>query len=106
MRSVGNMVLPTDLFDAGIHNRGVEVRCACGNSALFKANGLWWRFYTNRWPYQFAEARRRFYCSRCFKASGQRVRSHYLDATSLGPNIALPMPDERQWKRMIQSMRG
>jgi len=106
MRSVGNTVLPTDLFEAVLHNRGIEVRCACGNGTIFHPNGLWWRFYSKRWPYQFPQTNRRFYCARCFKVSGQRVRPHYVDATSQAPKINLPMPDERAWKRMIQSMRG
>lgn len=76
------------------------------HTAIFAAKGLWWRFYLKRWPYKFSQARRRFYCSRCVRPSGQRVRPHHMDATSQTPEINLPMPDERDWKRMIQSMRG
>ncbi|SES10587.1 hypothetical protein SAMN05518866_13924 [Sphingobium sp. YR768] len=98
--------MPTDLFEAVIHNFGIEVRCICGHAVVFAANGLWWSFYVKRWPYRFSEARRRFCCTRCARSFGQRVRPDYLDATSLTPTIILPMPDEREWKRMIQSMRG
>ena len=106
MRSEGNRVIPTDLFEAVIHNRGVEVRCACGHGAVFAPNGLWWRFYIKRWPYEFPRARSRLYCTRCFSVNGSRVRPLHLDSTSAVPSIHLPMPDERSWKRMIQSMRG
>jgi hypothetical protein len=106
VRQSGNILLPTDLFEAVVHHRSIEVKCACGNAALFHPNGLWWRFYIKRWPYRFGEMRHRFHCMYCFNTSGNRVRPIHLDACSGKATIELPMPDQRTWERMIRDMRG
>ena len=106
MRCEGNAIFTTDLFEAVIHNETVEVRCVCGNMGLFQPHGLWWRFYLKRWPYRYGEMRRRFYCTRCLRITGNRVRPDHVGRTSERAVIKLSMPDERQWKRMMHHMRG
>lgn len=100
------MVYTTDLFEAVLHNETVEVRCACKHSGLFQPHGLWWYFYRKRWPYTYPAMRRFFYCSRCLDRTGQRVKPIHVDRTSGKAVIVLPMPDEREWRRMMQNMRG
>ena len=101
-----DMVYTTDLFEAVIHNDTIEVRCACGNRGLFQPHGLWWRFYLKRWPYRYGEMRRFFYCADCLRMTGKRIRPEKVGRTAATPVIKLPMPDEREWKRMMQAMRG
>lgn len=100
------MIYTTDLFEAVMHHETVEVRCVCGNRALFHPNGLWWRFYRKGWPYRYAEMRPYFYCTYCLKITGNRVRPDHIDRTCKKPVIELPMPAEREWKQMIRQMRG
>lgn len=106
MHCEGNAIFTTDLFEAVIHNETVEVRCICGNIGLFQPHGLWWRFYVKRWPYRYADMRRRFYCTRCLRITGDRVRPDHVGRTTERAIIQLAMPDERQWKRMMHHMRG
>lgn len=106
MRQSGNILLPTDLFEAVIHHRTIEVKCECGNVALFHPNGLWWRFYMKRWPYRFGEMNRRFHCMYCFNVTGRRLRPIHIDATSAKPVIELSMPSSREWNEMMRRMRG
>jgi hypothetical protein len=83
---------PSPLFEAVIHNETVEVRCVCGNIGLFQPHGLWWRFYLKRWPYRYGEMRRRFYCTRCLRITGNRVRPDHVGRTTERAIIQLPMP--------------
>lgn len=100
------MVYPTDLFEAVLWRRTVRVKCTCRNVGLFHPHGLWWRFYRKGWRYGFHDARQRFYCLRCLTKANSKIRPVEIDTTTDWPDITLPMPDEREWRRMIHVMRG
>lgn len=98
----------TCLFEAAIWHYAVGVRCGCGHRAAFQPYGLWWRFHRKGWNDDLQAARARFWCRPCRLSHGRKVRPGALRLIRPydGPLIELPLPDEREWKRVLSRFRG
>jgi len=107
-RYVGDLKSPTCLFEAAAWHYAIKVSCACGRTATFDPHGLFWRFYKKGWPDDFRSARAKLWCQRCRARTGEKVRPRRLDLLNRYPEemVVLPMPDEREWKRLINRFRG
>ena len=100
--------VPTSLFEAAAWHYAVKVSCGCGHFAVFDPHGLFWRFHRKGWPDSLVDAKRRLWCKSCRSSLGQKVRPRRVDLVKpySGPRITLPLPDEREWKRIINRYRG
>ncbi|CAM8655423.1 hypothetical protein [Sphingobium cupriresistens] len=107
-RYVGDLKKPTCLFEAAAWHYAVQVSCACGHTATFDPHGLFWRFYKKGWPYDFRSTRSKMWCRICRARTGRKVRPRRLDLLNKHPRemIVLEMPDESEWKRLINRFRG
>jgi hypothetical protein len=105
-RSVGNIIIATSLFECVMRRQAVRVACRCGHFNHFDPAGLWWHFHRKGWQDEFRDARERFYCRPCRIRHGSLIRPVSIEPCADWPVVALPVPDERTWKRAITSMRG
>jgi hypothetical protein len=96
------------LFDAAAWHYAVKISCRCGHSAAFDPHGLWWLFHRKGWPDDFRSARAKFWCRRCRESTGEKVRPRLLELVRSNSErlITLPMPSEREWKRIVNRVRG
>jgi hypothetical protein len=96
------------LFDAAAWHYAVKISCRCGHSAAFDPHGLWWLFHRKGWPDDFRSARAKMWCTRCRRSTGQKVRPRLLELVRSKSErlITLPMPSEREWKRIVNRVRG
>lgn len=73
----------------------------------FNPYGLWWLFERRMWNGELRNAREKFRCSRCAAQTGLRVRPARIELVAPSEtDIALPMPDEREWKRAVSRFRA
>ncbi|WP_461159271.1 hypothetical protein [Sphingobium sp. TomMM35A] len=107
-RYFDGLKVPTCLFEAAAWRYAVKVGCGCGHFAAFQPHGIWWHFHRKGWPDDFRSARSRMWCCVCRQYTGKKVRPRRLDAIRpyTGRLIDLPMPDEREWKRIVNRFRG
>lgn len=98
----------TCLFEAAAWHRAVKVRCGCGHFAVFDPHGLWWFFHRKGWSEDLRDVRGKMWCRACRKSIGQKVRPRHIDLLTEYPKgmITLPLPDEREWKRLVSRYRG
>lgn len=96
----------THIFEAAAWQYSVKPLCRCGHFGLFHPHGLWWYFDKRGWDDHFDRARVRFWCRDCAGRLGRRIRPDRIDAVKEPPQITLPLPDEREWKRAINRFRG
>lgn len=108
-RYVDGLPVATNLFEAAIWHKVLEVTYRCGQSATFDPHGLWWHFEQKHWDMQLGQARRHFYCNLCTVQKRFAVRPIRLDpieATGEGRAVVtLPMPPEREWKAALSRFR-
>lgn len=100
------MRVATCVFEAACFHKSVEVRCRCGHACYFQAHGLWWLFHRKRWSDEFRDMPERFYCARCHMTGGEKVRPIHIGASERQFQKALPMPDDREWKRALRRFRS
>lgn len=99
--------LPTDLFEAALLGFTVTVLCCrCDRVATFDAHALWSLFHRKHWPDGYNDIGKRLACQgeRC----AARERRAGTNVVSFGRNavsVALPMPDEREWRREVARRR-
>ena len=98
----------TCLFEAAAWHYAVKVGCGCGHFAVFDPHGLWWHFYRKGWPDDLRSARAKMWCRLCRYSTGKKVRPRRIDLIKPAPPglITLPLPDEREWKRVVNRFRG
>src|SRR5690606_27062655 len=96
----------TNLMEAAAWQNSIEVVCQCGNRATFDPHGLWWWFQQRGWNDSLTAARVRFWCRRCGARVGRRVRPIQINLVrGSDADIQLPLPPEREWKRIVKRMR-
>lgn len=106
MRYVDGLREPTRIFEAAAWHYALRVRCECGNNAVFDPHALWWRFQRARWDDRFTKAIDRFYCRQCWERFCRKVRPGVLETCRDATTVLMPMPDEREWKRVLSRFRG
>lgn len=95
------------IFEAAAWFRAIKPVCRCGHSASFNPYGIWWLFERRMWDDDLRRARERFWCVRCRERTGSRVRPVGIELVEpRADDIALPMPDEREWKRAVSRFRA
>lgn len=68
---------------------------------------MWWLFKRRRWSEALRDVPPRFYCSRCLADRDRRTSCPYLRVSlEPAPPCDLPMPDEREWRRMVSRYQG
>lgn len=87
-----------------LHHWNIRLTCRCGRCQIFDGAALWWLFERRRWPDQMSEVPRRFWCKLC-SAAGEKVRQARWERTRERPTENLPLPDEREWKRLVSRYR-
>jgi hypothetical protein len=97
----------THVFEAAAWFRAIKPVCRCGHSATFNPYGIWWRFECRMWDGNLVKACQKFWCVRCGARTGKRVRPVRIELVDPSPDdIALPMPEEREWKRALSRFRA
>ncbi|WP_082679059.1 hypothetical protein [Sphingobium cupriresistens] len=107
-RYVDDLKVATCLFKAAAWHKAVKVTCVCGHFAVFDPHGLFWRYYRKGWSDDLRDVGGKMWCRICRASSGRKVRPRGIDLLSLyqGTRITLPLPDEREWKRLVNRYRG
>ncbi len=98
----------THIFEAAAWHYAVRVICSrCPHSAAFNPHGLWWRFERKGWDDHLGEARAKFWCRECARATGRRVRPARLQlVVEQDSDVRLEMPSESEWKRALSRFRS
>lgn len=97
----------TTLFEAAAFHKSVKVTCRCGHSAIFNAHGLWWWFHRRGWNEHLREISAKLWCRHCRdRLRGTRTRPVKVELVDIAPQVTLPLPDEREWKRAVNRFRG
>ena len=97
------------ITDCALFHSNVRVTCRrCRNTKIFSGYALWWLFSRKRWDDTLKTAGRRFRCSRCcYDAIGRRRAMVEVSVTRAEPTGRQPpMPDEREWKRLVNRQRS
>jgi hypothetical protein len=96
------------ITDCALYHENLRVTCPrCGNSKVFSSHALWWLFHKRRWDDALRSAGRRFRCLVCDGARGQARATAALTITRDNPTGPQPpMPDEREWKRLVNRQRS
>ena len=97
------------ITDCALYHENVRVRCQrCRAEKIFSGHALWWLFFKKRWDDALRTAGRRFRCTSCSYDSRGRARSRVeLSITRDAPTGPQPpMPDEREWKRLVNRTRS
>lgn len=90
-----------DLFDAAVQHLNVGVFCRrCRHRSVLCAVGLWYRFSRKGWQDMIRDVGRHLRCSQC----GARNPAIEL-VTGAADGPALPLPDDREWKRALSRRR-
>lgn len=98
---------PTCIFEAACFGYAVKPVCRCGHSSTFAPHGLWWLFRKRHWNDRFTEARARLWCRSCQAAKRGKVRPVRIEYVRRSEaDFALPLPDEREWKRAVSRFRA
>jgi len=96
------------ITDCALFHANVRVKCArCGSDKIFSGYSLWWLFHRRNWDDRLRTAGRRFRCTNCCYASKQKERPAVeLSVTYDRPTGRHPpLPDEREWKRLVNRQR-
>ncbi|MEV5033697.1 hypothetical protein MRBLMC3_002934 [Sphingobium sp. LMC3-1-1.1] len=96
----------TCLFEAAAWHYCVKAICTCGHAAVFDPHGLWYHFHRRGLDDRMGCVREKLWCRECGRRYGKRVRPVTLELVRELPSITLPLPDEREWKRIVNSFRG
>lgn len=97
------------ITDCALFHENVRVTCRrCGNTKVFSGYALWWLFHKRGWDDSLRNAGRRFRCIACsYDVKKVGRTSAELTITrdkDTGPQP--PMPDEREWKRLVNRQRS
>ena len=102
----GAVRVATNLMEAAAWHTSIEVVCRCGQRASFDPHGLWWWFKQRGWDDDLSRIARRFWCFKCAERLGRRVRPTRINLVrGCEADIELPMPSDREWKRVVKRMR-
>lgn len=106
----GGEKVPTEIWEAAMMARPIKVQCTvggCEHSAVFHPAGLWYLFDRRGWQQSFRKAEQRFWCRKCTRAVGWRVKKAVILMTNDQINVtSLPLPSEREWKKFVSRHRG
>ena len=95
------------ITDCALFHENLRVKCRrCGNEKTFSGYALWWLFHRKQWDDSLRVAGHRFRCLRC-SYEGRGLSPVKLSLTrdeASGPQP--PMPDEREWKRLVNRTRS
>jgi hypothetical protein len=105
-RYVDGIPVATNIFEAAAWHKVIQVTCAFGHAVTFDPHGLWWLFERKGWDMRFAEARRRFRCRRCGYARRAKLAPASIEPTDGSPEVVLPMPPAREWRRALSLLRS
>lgn len=94
--------------DCALFHENLRVKCRrCGHEKIFSGYALWWLFHKRGWDDALRTAGRRFRCTSCSYGGSRRrsaVELTITRETATGPQP--PMPDEREWKRLVNRQRS
>ena len=94
----------THLQFLALHRWNLRVTCGCGRTAVFDGLALWWLFARKGWSDRLRDVPGRLACLICRKGGGQPERPT-CERTRDPPTVLLPLPDEREWKRLVSRYR-
>lgn len=97
-----------NIVDCALYHENVRVKCRnCSTEKVFSGYALWWLFHERRWDDSLRTAGRRFRCVHCSYDGKRRwSRAVELSVTRDDPTGPQPpMPDEREWKRLVNRQR-
>ena len=98
---------PTCILEAALWHYAVQPVCRCGHKSPFNAHGLWNHFDKHNWSDDFADARLRFWCRVCGARTRRKVRPVTVGVVKMSDaDVQLPLPDEREWKRVLSRYRS
>ncbi|GLT00148.1 hypothetical protein GCM10007897_15320 [Sphingobium jiangsuense] len=104
--SKDGLKIATNLFEAAAWHYTVKVICRCEHSATFDPHGLWYHFHRLGWDDDLKRACKCFWCRPCAHRFGRRVRPIRIELVREPPQISLPLPTDREWKRIVSRWRG
>lgn len=97
------------ITDCALFHENVRVKCrSCSAEKVFSGYALWWLFHKRGWDDTLKTAGRRFRCINCsYEVKNRRRTMAELSITCDEPTGRQPpMPDEREWKRLINRQRS
>jgi hypothetical protein len=97
------------ITDCALFHANVRVRCQhCRSEKIFSGYALWWLFHRRRWDDALRTAGRRFRCANCsYAAKGRGRLAAEVSVTGDEPTGRQPpLPDEREWKRLVNRQRS
>ena len=100
--------IATTIFEAAAWHYAVKPVCSrCDHSAAFQPHALWWYFRKRCWDDDLREACGRFWCLKCKRAFGLRVRPRVLELVQESEgDLCLVMPPIGEWKRAVNRFRS
>jgi hypothetical protein len=89
-----------------LYRRTITLTCPAGHVRRIDAVALWWMYARRMWDDRLPAALRRLYCARCQQAGQRRVRFTAAITRDPPDPDQPPMPDEREWKRVVSRHRA
>ena len=89
------------ITDIALHHINLRLTCpACRHERVLSGPAVWWLFHQRRWEDYQDQVPRRFRCTRCWIAARRIVRPRVLRTMAPETGDPIPLPDEREWKRL------
>ncbi|MFD1610843.1 hypothetical protein ACFSCW_03395 [Sphingomonas tabacisoli] len=95
----------THLQFLALYKWNVRVTCDCGRTAVFSGAGLWWRFERKHWSDRLQDVPKRLTCNAC-KFDRRPRKPPRCEKTRDEVTHPLPMPDDREWRKMVSRYRS
>ncbi len=93
------------VLEAALWCYAVKIACRCGHATYFDPQALWWLYVQRGWNGSFVEMRRRYFCSKCYLRTRQRVRPVISAEGREEPTVELPRPPDEEWNRARRQYR-
>ena len=96
------------LAECALHHRNLKLVCRrCRHVRILQGHAVWWLFERRHWDDRLDRVARRFWCTRCWLSRKRRQHGPELVVTRDAPTgDPWPLPDEREWKRLVQRYRS
>jgi hypothetical protein len=92
--------------DIALHHVNLKLICRrCSGVRVLNGAGLMKLFESRGWDQNLQYASRRFRCTRCWIHEHRKVRPRTLLTMENETGEPLPMPDEREWRRITSRYR-
>lgn len=95
------------LVDAAAYHDVLRIECSkCDHQVAWEPYPLWWWFECKGWDQRLTAVPKRLYCKKCWQLVFRKFRPRPPYPVRADPDPChLPMPLEREWKRVMSRYR-